>query len=176
NTCSGGFIAPVSSEEGINIAANYLESFGNVDAALYAGYNSVKVVGNDRESGWQVGAQFAINVGGGAAIQIGGGYNNEDITNVRDREAWTAGIRYLTNGSAPGSVGIGIEGAWRDDSATGTTAGAGELEYYQLGLTYQLATGVLTFAGIGVSDTSDTGAAATDVDQTFAVAGISLTF
>lgn len=170
-TCSGGFIAPVNSEEGINIAANYLESFGNVDAALYAGYNSVKVVGNDRESGWQVGAQFAINVGGGAAVQIGGGYNKEDITNVREREAYTAGIRYLTNGSAPGSVGIGVEGAWREDDA----ANVGDLDYYQLGLTYQLATGVLTFAGIGVAETDAPGTA-NDVDQTFAVLGISLTF
>lgn len=171
NFCGGGFRTPVLSEEGLNIAANYLESFGNVDAALYAGYNSVKVVGNDRESGWQVGAQFAINVGGGAAVQIGGGYNKEDITNVREREAYTAGIRYLTNGSAPGSVGIGVEGAWReDDDVT-----VGDLDYYQLGLTYQLATGVLTFAGIGVAETDAPGTA-NDVDQTFAVLGISLTF
>jgi hypothetical protein len=171
NACGGGFRTPVLSEEGLNIAANYLESFGNVDAALYAGYNSVKVVGNDRESGWQVGAQFAINVGGGAAVQIGGGYNNEDISNVREREAYTAGIRYLTNGSAPGSVGIGVEGAWReDDDVT-----VGDLDYYQLGLTYQLATGVLTFAGVGVSDVN-TGSPATSIDQTFGVIGIGLTF
>jgi len=172
NACTGSFIAPLGSEEGINLAANYLESFGMVDTALYAGYNSVKVVGDDRESGWQVGAQLAFNVGGGAAVQVGGGYNDEDVTSTRDRQAWSAGVRYLTNGAAPGSVGVGVEYAGRDDSS----ATVGELEYYQLGLTYQLATGVLTFAGLGVSDTTGNAAAADNVDQTFAVAGISLNF
>src|SRR3546814_597826 len=71
--CGGSFLSgPNVLEQGINIAANYLESFGMVDTALYAGYNNVKVVGGDRETGWQLGAQLAFNVGGGAAIQVGG--------------------------------------------------------------------------------------------------------
>lgn len=159
------------------VAANYIESFGAVSAALYAGYNSVLIEAdgsNDRHNGWQAGAQFAYSVGGGAAIQFGGGYSDEDRSATIEREAYSLGLRYLTNGAAPGSVGIGVEYYNREDKTTGV-AQADELDYYHLGVTYQLATGVLTFAGVGVSDRDATGTA-NDNDQTFGVVGIGLSF
>lgn len=180
NGCTGGFFSPNALEQGFNAAANYLESFGQFDVALYAGYNSVKVIGtgaatspSSRESGWQGGALFTYNIGDGSSVQFGGGYTNEDVTGVRERKGWTAGARYLTNGSAPGSVGIGFEYADRNES--GATRG-GDLEYWHVGLTYQVAAGILGFAGVGVSDTTDTITAGSNIDQTFATVGISLTF
>lgn len=155
------------------VAANFLETLGPVDIALYGAYNSVHIETAKRESGWQAGAQLAYNIGDGSAVQFGGGYSEEDVTATRDREAYSVGIRYLTNGAAPGSVGVGVEYYNREDKTAG--AGTTELDYYQLGVTYQLATGVLTFAGVGVSDLNAP-PAATDNKQTFGVVGIGLTF
>lgn len=184
--CGGGFLsAPQGGlEQQFNAAANYLESFGSFDVGLYAGYNSVKVQGtgattspSGRESGWQGGALFTYNIGDGSSVQFGGAYTNEDVTAVRERKGWTAGVRYLTNGAAPGSVGIGFEYANRDESnSRGATTRAGDLDYWHVGLTYQVAAGILGFVGVGVSDTSDHPTATSNIDQTFGVVGVSLTF
>lgn len=160
--CGTGFFTPntvVGLEQQFNTAANYLESFGQFDVALYAGYNSVKVIGtggtttpSGRESGWQGGALFGYNMGDGSLIQLGGAYTKEDVTAVRERKGWTAGVRYLTNGAAPGSVGIGLEYADRNESnSAGATTRAGDLEYWHVGLTYQVAAGILGFVGVGVA-------------------------
>src|SRR3546814_12379845 len=79
-----------------------------------------------RISDWSSDVCSSDLVGGGAAIQVGGGYNDEDRSATLEREAYTAGVRYLTNGSAPGSVGIGVEYANREDKTAGT-AQANEL-------------------------------------------------
>lgn len=187
--CGGGYLTSANLvttglEQQFNAAANYLESFGAFDVALYAGYNSVKVLGagattspSSREDGWQGGALFGYNVGDGSLIQVGGAYTNEDVTAVRKRKGWTAGVRYLTNGAAPGSIGIGLEYADRNESnSRGATTRVGDLEYWQVGLTYQVAAGILGFAGVGVSDTTDHPTTTSNIDQTFAVIGVNLTF
>lgn len=184
NGCGGGFFSPAGSEQGFNAAANYLESFGSFDVALYAGYNSVKLIGtgtatspSTREDGLQGGALFTYNIGDGSSVSFGGGYTDEDVSAVRQREAYSLGIRYLTNGAAPGSIGIGVEYYNRDEKNTrGATTRTGDLDYYHLGLTYQIAGGILGFAGVGVSDTSDHPTASSNVDQTFGVVGINLNF
>ena len=183
--CGGGFGSTVNTGQlsnQYNVAANYLESFGAVDVALYAGWNSVRreATAQGRMDGWQVGTQLAYNLGDGAAIQVGGGYAEEDVqkavagTGGQERQNYSVGVRYLTNGSRPGSIGVGVEYFGREDEVP-TTGATTELEYYQLGVTYQLATGVLTFAGVGVSDQDNPGATA-DVEQTFGVVGIGLSF
>lgn len=182
NGCGSTFFTPTGLEQGFNAAANYLESFGAFDVALYAGYNSVKVLGqgggataaqNARESGKQGGATFGYNLGDGSLIQVGGGITREDILSTRERKAWSAGVRYLTNGAAPGSVGVGFEYYDRNEQGT---ARAGDLEYWHVGLTYQVAAGILGFVGVGVSDTTDHPTATSNVDQTFGVVGVNLTF
>lgn len=159
------------------VAANYIESFGSVDAALYAGYTSSVTeldARNDRYTGWQIGTTLTYNVGDGSSIQLGGGYTTEDTSTLVDRDAYSVGLRYLTNGAAPGSIGIGVEYYNREDTAR-TAANSADLDYYQLGVTYQLATGVLTFAGIGVSDL-DSRTNSSDNEQTFGVVGIGINF
>ncbi|MBS4044743.1 MAG: porin [Alphaproteobacteria bacterium] len=180
NGCGGGFFTPTGLEQQFNAAANYIESFGAFDVALYAGYNSVKVIGagaattpSSRESGKQGGALFTYNIGDGSSVQVGGAITDEDVTGARERKGWTAGARYLTNGAAPGSVGIGFEYADRNEKGA---ARAGDLEYWHVGLTYQVAAGILGFVGVGVADTTDTITAGSNADQTFGVVGLSLTF
>jgi outer membrane protein OmpU len=157
-------------------AANYLESFGSVDAAVYVGYvNAKPAIGSaDREDGWQAGATFTYNVGDGSTIQLGGLYNNEDTLATTNREGFSLGLRYLTNGAAPGSIGIGIEGSHGEVDATGT-ANDTETDTYMLGVTYQVAKGLLTFAGVGVND-HDSNTNTADNDQTFGVVGVRIDF
>lgn len=173
-------------------AANYIESFGSVDAALYAGWNSVRreATSQGRMNGWQLGTTLTYNVGDGSTVILGGGYSDEDLTKAvgtvrgTDRKAYAIGLRYLTNGAAPGSIGIGGEYYKRKDSNTTGTGGVAaaaadtndtKLTYYHLGLTYQLATGVLTFIGAGVSDL-DVATNTSDNKQKFGVMGIGINF
>ncbi|WP_341703695.1 porin [Ferrovibrio sp.] len=194
--CGGGFSSTADSgqlSQQYQAAANYIESFGPVDVALFIGYNSVHIEGalgtgvtDARQAGWQAGAQFAYNLGDGGAIQFGGGYTNEDLGRtvsggsgvMKDRKAYDLGLRYLTNGSKPGSIGIGIEyGARKDKLVTALTTGnEDELKFYAFGVTYQLASAVQTFAGVGVSDVDYADNSPSDPKQTFGVVGIGLRF
>ncbi|WP_300300130.1 porin [Ferrovibrio sp.] len=191
SACAGGFSSTANDgqlSQQYAVAANYIESFGPVDAALYAGYNSVHIEGtlgagatDPRQDAWQVGTQLTYNVGDGSSVTLGGGYNNEDVgraagfssaTVTKERESYTVGLRYLTNGANPGSVGIGVNYYTGEDKNFNGTKD--ELDYYALGVTYQVAKGVLSFAGAGVTDAELS--AAEDPKQTFGVVGLRLDF
>jgi len=192
----------------VQFAANYLESFGPVDVALFGSYNKTDIeqrgVGSDGVTGntfqrgvkglegFSLGTTLTYNVGDGSTVQFGGGYRNEEVVNVRstaattpnkvgNEVAWTAGVRYLTNGVAPGSIGIGAD-YWHGTNVIGPNSAANtagnELEYYGLGLTYQLAAGILLYAGAGVSDYTDqvTTTKTGDFKQTVGVTGFVLNF
>src|SRR3546814_6874877 len=81
------------------------------------------------------------------------------------------------NGSKAGSVGIGIEGRKVRVSPVigGTTTVGNEETLYMLGVTYQVATGILTFAGAG-HETVDPDGSGSDNKQTFGTVGIRLDF
>ncbi|HEX6959020.1 MAG TPA: porin [Ferrovibrio sp.] len=157
------------------LAANYVESFGPVDGALYVGWysgrpGSASNATGDRAGGIQGGVNFAWNVGGGSQIQLGGLYTQEESDAVTaNRHIWTAGLKYLTNGAAPGSVGLGLEG--RKAHVTGS----GDEDLYMLGVTYQVATGILTFAGVG-HEKIDSDTAGSDNKQNFGKIGMRLDF
>lgn len=204
--CGGGFGSTANtgqfSKQWVG-AANYLETFGPVDVALYGAYQQgtpeVNVIttataagsANKEVSAWQLGSLFTYNVGDGSTVQLGGGYSKEELTKAstsiaeRDRSAYSIGLRYLTNGANAGSIGVGVEYYKRTDSntvvgantaiASPAATGDQELKYYQLGLTYQIAPGILGFGGVGVSDLDNPGGAK-DNKQTFGVLGLGLTF
>jgi hypothetical protein len=188
-------------------AGNYIETFGPVDVALFASYTRTNieqrgtstttgVTGNPFQpgvnglSGYSLGTTLTYNVGDGSSVQLGGGFRSEEVAITRstagvvqiDREqAWTAGLRYLTNGVAPGSIGVGAD--WwtaRNPVGPNTTsniAGA-DMDFYSLGLTYQLAAGILLYTGVGVVDYTDanTSTKTGDYKQTFGTAGFRLDF
>ncbi|HEX6959019.1 MAG TPA: porin [Ferrovibrio sp.] len=162
------------------VAANYIESFGPFDGALFGAYYSGRLgsgtdTSGDRVHGYQGGVNVAYNVGNGSQIQLGGLYTQEQLNRASsaDKHGFAAGLKYLTNGTQPGSVGIGVEG--RNVRRTNVaTIGASSEDLYMLGVTYQVATGVLTFAGVGHEKIDpDAGA---DNKQTFGTMGIRLDF
>jgi len=162
-------------------AANYLESFGAFDVALYGGYISTKLeaptVGAraERLDGWQTGGQLTFNIGDGSTVTFGGGYKSEEVFSTVDRKVWNAGLRYLTNGVAPGSVGLGAEFL----RAKGEEAGLADDKYtlFQGGVTYQLAAGILLYGGVGAYEFDDgNNVAANESKSTFGVLGARLDF
>lgn len=207
--CGGTFGSEANSgqfSEVYTFAANYLESFGPVDLALYGAYERFDIeanstgslttgsatVGRGEYDGYVFGTTLTYNVGGGASVQLGGAYKVEEmgVGGGDERNVYSAGIRYLTNGTAPGSVGIGVDFA-HTQADQGNIAGisvAGEDEYtwYSAGVTYQVAKGVLTFAGIGRYEYDDAVAAGSlvggtvqannDSEANFGVMGIRLDF
>jgi len=186
--------------------ANYIETFGAFDVALFGSYTSTNVEqrnpttaasnGNTYQpgvnglTGYSLGTTVTYNIGDGSSVQAGGGFRSEEVAINRastglvqvDREqAWTAGVRYLTDGTRPGSVGVGVDYFFSKNpvgpNSTSNIAGA-EMEYYGLGLTYQLAAGILLYTGVGVVDYTDaTPTTSTgDYKQTFGTAGFRLDF
>ncbi|MFC3675169.1 hypothetical protein [Ferrovibrio xuzhouensis] len=169
-------------------AANYIESFGPVDAALYASWYTGKPAsstfasagGTDNVGGYQSGVNFAYNIGDGSQVQLGGLYTQESLdANTANKHGWAGGLKYLTNGAKPGSVGLGVEG--RKVRVTNLTningdGNGSEETLYMLGVTYQVATGILTFAGVGNEKVNYDTASISDNKQTFGTVGIRLDF
>jgi len=213
NYCGAGFSSTANSGQvsrAYQVAANYLESFGPVDVALYGGYTrfaieatsagslttgSATLYQNSGLSGYNLGTTLTYNVGDGSSVQAGGGYKREDTGlsingDNAERQVYSAGVRYLTNGVKPGSIGVGVDFARTkaDQGNVGGTAVGGQDKYtwYSAGVTYQVAAGILAFAGGGQYKYDDAVAAGTvvngitqtdnDSKATFGVVGMRLDF
>jgi len=179
------------------VAANYLESFGDVNVALYAGWVSTKPESIaaasataastrfERLTGWQAGAQLGYNLGGGSTVTVGGGYKKEEVTSAVERRVWVAGIYYLSNGAAPGSIGVGAD-YWtakgeETEAAGGVAFGDDKGKLFQVGVSYQLATGIKLYGGAGTYKFTDGGrngvnAVANESKANFGLLGVNLVF
>src|SRR3546814_18745497 len=106
-------------------AANYIESFGPVDAALYGAWytgkaasNAITATANDSIGGYQGGVNFAYNIGDGSQIQLGGLYTQESLdAGTAKKHGWDGGVKYLPSGRAAesrgGEEGISTGKSWR---------------------------------------------------------------
>ncbi|MBP7670039.1 MAG: porin [Ferrovibrio sp.] len=186
-TCDPGFGATTTAGQVHNqhtVAANYIESFGDLSVALSAGYVNTRIESlaaanggtpTKRLDGWQAGGQLTYALGGGSTIGAGGGYKSEEVTATLDRRAWILGFLYTTNGSQPGSIGVGGD-YWH---AVGKETGFADdkADIYQLGVSYMLATGIKLYGGAGTYEFKDgNGVAANQSKANFGVLGVNLTF
>jgi hypothetical protein len=208
--CGGGFTTRNDAgqvSKAYTYAANYIESFGAVDVGLFAAYNRFNIEANSAGTlangsatvfksngleGWALGTTLTYNVGDGSTVQVGGAWKKEEmgVGSNDERNVYTAGVRYLTNGTNPGSFGLGVDYAKTkaDQGNVAGTAVSGEDEYtwYSLGATYQIAAGILGFGGVGRYEYDDAIAAGTVVGGTaqadnnakanFAIVGMRLDF
>ena len=208
--CGGGFTTRNDAGQvsrAFTYAANYLESFGAFDVGVFGAYNHFDIEANSAGSltngsatvfkseglaGWAFGTTVTYNIADGSSVQVGGAWKKEEmgVGPNDERNVYTAGVRYLTNGTNPGSVGVGVDYAQTkadQGNIAGTTVG-GEDEYtwVSLGVTYQVARGVLGFGGIGQYEYEDAIAAGTVVGGSaqadnnakanFAIVGMRLDF
>lgn len=208
--CGGGFTTDNDAGQvsrAYTFAANYLESFGALDVGVFGAYNrfdieansagsltsgSATVFKSDGLEGWAVGTTLTYNIAGGSSVQVGGAWKKEEmgVGPNDERNVYTAGVRYLTNGANPGSVGVGVD--WAKTKAdqgniAGTTvSGEDEYTWVSLGVTYQVARGIVAFGGVGQYEYEDAIAAGTVVGGTaqadndakakFAIVGARLDF
>jgi len=196
NTCDNGFGTTTNGtvRNQYTAAANYLESFGAFNVALYGGYinsraeptaaTTTATTVPKRVDGWQAGLQVAYNLGGGSTIAVGGGYKDEEVSandagNKIDRKAYVAGIYYLTNGAAPGSIGLGAD-YWRakgEETATNVKQGDDKGTLFQVGVSYQLATGIKLYGGAGTYKYTDgNSTVANEGKANFGLVGVNLVF
>ncbi len=193
--CDNGFSSTIngSVRNQHTFAANYLESFGDVSLALYAGYISSRAEPTaatavnavpQRVTGWNAGAQLTYNIGGGSTIAVGGGMKDEEVSannanNAIDRKAYVVGIMYLTNGSAPGSIGVGAD-YWKGkgkETAAGVKQGDDDASLFQVGVSYQLATGIKLYGGAGTYKYEDgNNTVANEGKANFGLLGVNLVF
>src|SRR3546814_8993082 len=102
--------------------------------------NAITATANDSIGGYQGGVNFAYNIGDGSQIQLGGLYTQESLdAGTGNKHGYAGGLKYLTNGSKAGPVGIGIEGRKvRVSPVIGGPPTVGNEEtLYLLGVTYQ---------------------------------------
>ena len=153
---------------GIDIAANYLNKFGDVSVALYGGYAtagfdrgtvsntgaaSPVAAGNafGRYKTWAVGAQLGF-----AGFTLGGGLgmDNNGSINSSNRTRWyTASIMYE---KGPWQVSAGWWGGRNRDGTASLEAGTGaqnafgrdKLDYFEIGANYALSPGIKLTGGV----------------------------
>ncbi len=163
------------------IAANYIESFDALTLAVSGGYIRTTIEGNGMTAGasgltgWQAGTQLTYALGGGSTIGVGGGYKSDEVSTTIDRRSYIVGFLYTTNGSQPGSIGVGGD-YWR---AKGEEAGQADdkAEIFQLGVSYMLATGIKLYGGAGTYEYTDGDAVrANESKANFGLLGVNLTF
>jgi hypothetical protein len=208
--CGGGFTTDNDAgqvSKAYTAAINYLESFGAVDVGVFGAYNrfdieansagsltngSATVLKSDGLEGWAFGTTVTYNVGDGSSVQVGGAWKKEEtgVGPKDERNVYTAGVRYLTNGANPGSFGVGVDYAKtkadQGNIAGNTVGGEDEYTWVSLGVTYQVARGILGFGGIGQYEYEDAVAAGTVVGGTaqadnnakanFAIVGVRMDF
>ncbi len=215
NTCAAGFGTTNDAgqlSKAYTFAANYLESFGPVDVALYAGYNRFNIEGTNGGTaangsatiyqqsgleGYAAGTTLTYNVGDGSTVQIGGAYKIEETGSKNpatgiggdDRQVYSVGLKYLTNGTRPGSIGLGVDYSHsktdQGNIAGVAVGGEDKFTWYSAGVSYQLASGILLFGGLGQYDFEDAVAAGTvvgvaqannEAKATFGIVGARLDF
>ncbi len=185
--CDAGFSSTIngSVRNQHTFAANYIESFGDVSVALYAGYISSRAEPTaataaaavpKRVTGWNAGAQLTYALGGGSTVAVGGGLKREEVSATVDRNVYVVGLMYLTNGAAPGSIGVGAD-FWK---SKGEEVGQADdtAKLFQVGVSYQLATGIKLYGGAGTYEWEDGAAAigAGDSKANFGLLGVNLVF
>lgn len=147
---------------------------------------------SDGLDGWAFGTTITYNIGDGSSVQAGGAWKREEmgVGPNDERNVYTAGVRYLTNGANPGSIGLGVDYALtkadQGNVAGNNVSGEDEYTWVSLGVTYQVARGILGFGGVGRYEYEDAVAAgtvvggATQLDNNakanFAIVGMRLDF
>lgn len=205
-SCGGGFGSTVNSGQFSNIytlGANYVESFGAFDVGVYAGYIRYSIEANTTAGGatlfkqnglqgYAFGGMVTYNIDGGAAIQVGGLYKNEETGSKNPatglggdkRDVYTAGARYLSDGIRTGSYSFGVDYA-RTKTDQGNAAGVvvngrDSYTWVSAGASYQVGPGVLSYAGIGRYEYEDavapTAATNNDSKVNFGLIGLRVDF
>jgi len=167
----------------VDVGVNYVNSFGDIDVAVAAGYGiafsdiSEASVGGDLPAAnnpqvYNVGANVGF-----AGITVGGSFAEQNNAGTDDAQGWDAGISYETGPWGVSFTYMTGEGA---DAEFGATGPDEELDQFLVGVNYKLAQGVdLAAYGAYVDfeeDVGDAGGGGDDVDGFVIGTGFRLRF
>jgi hypothetical protein len=151
-------------KHGIDVAANYLNKFGDVSIALYAGYSTAAfdrgTISNTgvatpvaaantlgRYKSWAAGAQIGF-----AGFTLGGGLgrdNNGSINSINRTNWYAASLMYETG---PWQLSVGWWGGRNRDAfavaGTQNAPGRDKLDYFEVGANYALSPGIKLTGGL----------------------------
>lgn len=189
NTCTGAGSLPSNGNPGQQgdiweIAANFVQKFGDVNVGIYGAYargdleaNVASGLGRDQKQ-WGTGVNLSA-----WGFTVGAHYKHDNLgVSSGDYDSWGAGISYKWDAWT-----IGAEYGWvKADSftlATGAVTGAKDRSWVgMIGVQYAgIGPGINTFAGIQFFDQNGASAAATNVsgggnDGTVFLLGTTITY
>jgi predicted porin len=169
--CDGASCASNSVQDIFEIAANYVNKFGDVSVAAFGSYGRGDTqnpgVGREDRTEWGLGAQL-----GYAGFSVGGAYRRDDrgISSNGDQTDWNVGVGYATG---PWAFSLGYGAASQEQTA----GGEDKFALVELAARYNLGPGIELAAAIQRFDIEDSAGAAANENAGWAVAvGTALKF
>jgi hypothetical protein len=167
-----GASAPANTlQDIVEIAANYVNKFGDVSVAAFGSYGRGDTqnpgVGREDRTEWGLGAQL-----GYAGFSVGGAYRRDDrgISSNGDQTDWNVGVGYATG---PWAFSLGYGAASQEQTA----GGEDKFALVELAARYNLGPGIELAAAIQRFDIEDSAGAAANENAGWAVAvGTALKF
>jgi len=165
----------------VEIGVNYVNKFGDVGVALFAGYGHGDLEANavpaaptltDRDL-WAVGGQlsYAGFTFGASYLDDDGGTRNTNA--IDDNKQWNVGLRYAWG---PWGVGIAYANAQTDFNAV-AGGGEDEIDMFEVGGSYALGPGITLEGGVQFWDVKDAASApGSENDATIFFIGTVLVF
>lgn len=162
----------------VDVGANYVNSFGDLDVAVSGRYGIA--FGSDNPGDEPVIYGGGINIGY-AGFTVGGSFAEQNDAGLQDGRAFDAGVSYETGPWGISFTYFDGENVDNESLANGAAFGNDEeLQQYLLGVSYALAKGVkLNAFGAYVDfqeDTGDAGGGGDDVDGFIVGTGIKISF
>ncbi|MEM1298932.1 MAG: porin [Pseudomonadota bacterium] len=174
--CDAGGAAGNANCDYFDVAANYVNSFGDFDIAVSGRYGIASASATGAEDPEVYG--FGLNLGF-AGVTIGGSFGEQNGTAASDGTVFDAGISYETGPWGFSFTYIHGENHDNDNAAVvigGQSANDETLDSYLLAATYSLAKGVKLGAYGAYVDFDEENGTAEDVDGFIIGTGIKLNF
>ncbi|MEQ9638469.1 MAG: porin [Alphaproteobacteria bacterium] len=168
-------ITPGQQSEILTAGINYVNSFGDFDVAIYAGYGQADLetttaTATEDLEAYGFGAEF-----GYMGFTLGGSYRKIDDAAAlpdTDRHDWNIGLAYSTG---PWTI-AGAYGHGEIDAGVGIP-GEDEIDHFEAGVTYALGPGIKVIAGLQWIEFEDNlGAPAAENEAVIGLLGTKLSF
>ena len=157
--------------DGVMFGANYVNNFGGFDVAVSGGYGTFldSPAGSNEPEAYSAGITL-----GYAGFGIGASWARFDDSGATDGDGYNLGVSYETG---PFGVSLSYFNGERAGSGAATAGGSqAEQDTFALSGKYGLGPGVTAAATLGHSEYTSSTAGVADVEATYFVTGIKLSF
>jgi aromatic ring-cleaving dioxygenase len=156
--------------DGVMFGANYVNNFGGFDVAVSGGYGTFlnSPSGSDEPEAYSAGITL-----GYAGFGVGASWARFDDQGTKDGDGYNIGVSYETG---PFGVSLNYFNGERDGGGTTANTVQADNDTFMLSGKYALGPGVTAAATLGHSEYNSSVAGVEDVEATYFVTGIRLSF